>query len=99
TALQSLGGLPNPLARLAHGDWRGISLPAAAALFCGFFWELWNWQSLTHWEYSIPFAHRFLIFEMPLLGYFGYLPFGIACVAVADVVCKDTATAPASGRD
>jgi hypothetical protein len=98
TALQSISRLPNPLANLTRGDWRGIGLPALAALFCGFFWELWNWQSLAHWEYSIPFVHRFLVFEMPILGYAGYLPFGIACAAVADLICARLAAASSSGR-
>jgi len=56
-----------------------------AALICGLFWELWNWKSLAHWEYAIPFVHRFQLFEMPLLGYAGYIPFGLECVAVADL--------------
>jgi hypothetical protein len=99
TAMQSFSRLPNPLANLARGDWRGIGLPALAALFCGFFWELWNWQSLAHWEYSIPFVHRFLVFEMPILGYAGYLPFGIVCIAVADLICVRSAAASSSGRD
>jgi hypothetical protein len=99
TALQSLGGMPNPLAALKHGDWRGVGQPALAALVCGFFWELWNWQSLAHWEYSIPFVHRFLLFEMPLLGYAGYLPFGIACVAVADLACSHATTSYTSASN
>jgi hypothetical protein len=33
----------------------------------------------------VPFVHRFQIFEMPLLGYAGYLPFGLECLAVADL--------------
>ena len=60
-------------------------MPAIAALICGLFWELWNWKSLAHWEYAIPFVHRFELFEMPLLGYAGYIPFGLECVAVADL--------------
>ena len=98
TALQSIGRLPNPLTGLTCGDWRGIGLPALAALFCGFFWELWNWQSLAHWEYAIPFVHRFLLFEMPVLGYAGYLPFGIACIAIADLVCTGATAASSSNR-
>lgn len=98
TALQSIGRLPNPLTNLTRGDWRGVGLPALAALFCGFFWELWNWQSFAHWEYGIPFVHRFILFEMPILGYAGYLPFGIACIAVADMVCRDTTAASNSDR-
>lgn len=82
---ESLAGQPTMLCPLAQGDWRGIWVPALAALICGFFWELWNWRSLAHWEYALPFVHRFQLFEMPLLGYAGYLPFGLECVAIADL--------------
>jgi hypothetical protein len=57
-----------------------------AAVICGFFWEMWNSFSLAQWRYSIPFVHRFEIFAMPLLGYAGYLPFGLECAAVRDVM-------------
>lgn len=67
---------------LPGGDWRPVWLPALAALFCGFFWEMWNVNSLAHWEYSVPFVQRFHVFEMPLLGYAGYLPFGLECLVV-----------------
>ncbi|NIR28818.1 MAG: hypothetical protein GWN84_05770, partial [Gammaproteobacteria bacterium] len=78
-ALQTLAGEDNVLSSLSRGDWRPLWLPALAALLCGFFWEMWNIRSLAHWEYAIPYTHRFQIFEMPLLGYAGYLPFGITC--------------------
>ena len=84
-SLQALTGTPTILSPLARGDWRGLWGAALAALMCGFFWELWNWKSLAHWEYAIPFVHRFQLFEMPLVGYAGYLPFGLECVAVADL--------------
>jgi hypothetical protein len=73
---------------LASGDWRPLLQPAAAALVCGFFWELWNYGSLAKWHYSVPFAQRFQLFEMPLLGYAGYLPFGIACAIASDLVAR-----------
>ena len=57
-----------------------MALPAIAALICGVLWELWNYRSLARWEYTIPFVQRFEVFEMPLLGYAGYLPFGLVCV-------------------
>jgi hypothetical protein len=63
----------------------------AAALVCGFFWEMWNWGSLARWEYSIPHVDRFRVFEMPLLGYAGYLPFGIECAAIAALVLNQGA--------
>jgi len=84
--LQALGGRPTVLAPLASGDWRGIARFSAAALICGFLWEMWNSGSLARWEYSIPQVDRFHIFEMPLLGYAGYLPFGIECAAIAALI-------------
>jgi hypothetical protein len=83
-SLQLLAGRPTILSPLAQGDWRGLWAASLAALMCGFWWELWNWKSLAHWEYAIPFVDRFRLFEMPLLGYAGYLPFGLECLAVAD---------------
>jgi hypothetical protein len=71
---------------LARGDWRPVLLPALAAFVCGLFWELWNWGSAAQWHYSVPYVQRFHVFEMPLLGYAGYLPFGVECALVADLV-------------
>jgi hypothetical protein len=67
------------LTDLSRGDWRAVYLLALSALICGFFWEMWNYHSLTRWEYSVPLVDRFRIFEMPVLGYAGYLPFGLQC--------------------
>ncbi|HEY6241891.1 MAG TPA: hypothetical protein VIW78_13775 [Burkholderiales bacterium] len=73
---------------LARGDWRPVLQPALAALVCGFFWELWNYGSLPQWHYSIPYVQRFQLFEMPALGYAGYLPFGIECALVMDLAAR-----------
>jgi hypothetical protein len=67
---------------LIQGDWRPVILSALAALVCGFWWELWNAYSLVHWEYTIPYVSAFKVFEMPVLGYSGYLPFGVTCLAI-----------------
>lgn len=75
-------------APLVHGDWRPVLQPALAALVCGFFWELWNYGSLAKWHYSIPYVQRFPVFEMPLLGYAGYLPFGVECALVMQLVAQ-----------
>lgn len=82
-ALDGISGRPHLLSRVAEGDWREPVGFCLAALLCGFFWEMWNLYSLAKWEYSIPYVHRFLLFEMPALGYSGYLPFGLECAAVA----------------
>ncbi|MDN5871842.1 MAG: hypothetical protein L0H73_14115 [Nitrococcus sp.] len=81
TALQTLAGERSLLTPLARGDWAVLWLAALAGLACGFFWELWNWQSLARWSYSVPYVDRFHLFAMPLLGYAGYLPFGLTCIA------------------
>jgi hypothetical protein len=83
-ALKSIRGEPHTLRNLCQTDWSGPASAALAALLCGFFWEMWNFYSLSKWKYSIPFVHRFEIFEMPVLGYAGYLPFGLECAVVAD---------------
>ena len=85
-SLQALRHEPTVFQPLADGDWSGVWLAALAALVCGFFWELWNYKSLAHWEYSIAYVGRFEIFHMPLLGYAGYLPFGLECLAVASLL-------------
>ena len=84
--MQLVNGCPTIFSGVAEGDWRPVVLPALAALICGFFWEMWNWHSLAHWEYSVPFVHRYQIFAMPLLGYAGYLPFGLECSAVIGLI-------------
>jgi len=75
-------------APLARGDWRALLHPALAALVCGMFWELWNWGALAKWTYSVPYVQRFQLFEMPLLGYAGYLPFGLECALVMDLLAR-----------
>jgi len=74
---------------LVQGNWRSVILSALAALVCGFWWEFWNVYSLVHWEYTIPYVQAFKIFEMPILGYAGYLPFGMTCLAITAFVLGD----------
>ncbi len=96
TSLQGISGERTIFHPLADGDWRHLWLAALAALVCGFFWELWNYKSLAHWEYSIPYVDRFEIFNMPLLGYAGYLPFGLECLAVASLINRHSTRPVAS---
>ncbi len=70
---------------LGRGDWRTLVRLSLAALICGGFWEMWNMYSLARWVYDVPYVGRFQIFEMPLLGFAGYGPFGWECAAVAMV--------------
>ncbi|MCC7411132.1 MAG: hypothetical protein IT495_05825 [Gammaproteobacteria bacterium] len=94
TGLRAAVGRATVLAPLAGGDYRPLVVPALAALVCGFFWELWNWRSLAHWEYAVPYVDRYHLFAMPVLGYAGYLPFGLECLAVAALVPGAGAAVP-----
>lgn len=83
TCLQALRGQPTLFADTTRGDWRRIWRLAVAALICGLCWEMWNYGSLAKWIYTVPYVNRFKLFEMPILGYAGYLPFGLECAVVA----------------
>ena len=84
--LQAIRKETHILSQMAKGDWRDAVAAALAALVCGGFWEMWNYYSLAKWQYSIPLVHRFQIFEMPLLGYAGYLPFGLECLVIGSML-------------
>ena len=66
----------------ARGNWSVFIRFAIASLICGFCWETWNYFAYAKWVYAVPWVHRFQIWEMPLIGFGGYLPFGVECAAV-----------------
>ena len=70
------------LGHLGAGDWRPVVSLSVGAVICGFFWEMWNYFSSPKWIYHTPGAEVFHVFEMPLLGYLGYLPFAWELFAV-----------------
>jgi hypothetical protein len=70
----------------AEGDWRPIVALGTGGLICGFFWELWNYYSYPKWVYQIPFVDFARVFEMPLLGYGGYLPFALELFALYHLI-------------
>jgi hypothetical protein len=86
SALQTLFGNDNIFTPIGQGDWVNIVGLALSALICGFFWEMWNYFSLAKWEYAVPFVNRFHIFEMPVLGFGGYLPFGLECLVAVKLI-------------
>ena len=80
--LNHLQGRPSLIAFLAQGNRRPLLTLPLAALVCGFFWEMWNFHSLPRWFYTVPFVDFGHLFAMPLLGYLGYLPFGLEVFAL-----------------
>lgn len=59
----------------AARDWRPVIALPAGCLICAVFWEMWNYYSYPKWIYHVPFVGFLHVFEMPMLGYLGYIPF------------------------
>jgi hypothetical protein len=85
-------GVWTPLDPIAEGNWSPALLSALTYFVAGFCLEGQNYLSAIHdgqkaiftmdpayWQYSLPYVNVGHIFEMPFLGLFGYLPFGIYC--------------------
>lgn len=70
---------------IGHLKDRKLVIPLSlllAGIVLGFLWEFWNYWAIPKWTYSIPFVGFFKIFEMPILGYFGYFPFSFELYAM-----------------
>ena len=62
----------------------GVRVPVrviAIGLPLGILWEALNWRCARGWVYTVPFFDHPKLFEMPLPGYLGYLPFAMECAA------------------
>lgn len=65
-----------------NGDWRPIISLWLGILLTAFFWEMWNYYSYPKWIYHVPWGDWLHLFEMPSLGYGGYLPFALELYAI-----------------
>ena len=76
------GKVPTLIGDWQAGRWgRTVSL-MAAGLTCGFLWEFWNYWAAAKWVYHLPFLgplEAVKLFEMPLPGFGGFLPFALEC--------------------
>lgn len=88
TCVRQIAGQHTILQPYTGRTFHSLAVYALAALVCGFFWEMWNYYSLAKWIYAVPYVERFNVFEMPILGYAGYLPFGLECAAIAQVAAE-----------
>jgi len=66
----------------SKGDWQLVIALSVGALICGFFWEMWNYYSYPKWIYVTPMVNFLHAFEMPVLGYMGYIPFAWELYAI-----------------
>ena len=63
-------------------DWTRFWSWLLAGLVAGFLWEFWNFWAGSHWEYSIPYLNFWRVFQMPVFGYTGFLPFALEVFAL-----------------
>jgi predicted flap endonuclease-1-like 5' DNA nuclease len=71
----------------------------------GLLWEMYNIGARMKWIYTVPGLEELKLFEMPVLGFFGFPPFALECfvlwqaLVVAGVAVPRTAAmVPASRR-
>jgi len=67
-------------------EWSRFRCWVLAGLVAGFLWEFWNFLAKSHWEYSLPYLNFWRVFQMPLLGYTGFLPFGLEIFAINELL-------------
>ncbi len=66
---------PSLIRFIANGKLRIPVILFLGGIICGILFEFWNFYAVPKWIYNIPYVGIWKVFEMPLLGYFGYGPF------------------------
>jgi len=86
TSIQSIFKANNIWSELGRGDFYTLATAAISALICGVFWEMWNYYSVSKWHYTIPYLNDYYFFEMPVVGMAGYMPFGLECLILYELI-------------
>ena len=76
------------------GDWRRGRYGRTVSLMiggtaCGLLWEFWNYWAVAKWTYNLPFLgplESISYFEMPAIGFLGFLPFALECWAMVQSI-------------
>jgi len=69
-------------AQAAKGEYSLLVRLLIVGMSCGLIWEFWNFWAGSKWVYSVPKLAFLKIFEMPLLGFFGFPPFALECYLI-----------------
>jgi hypothetical protein len=72
-------GLPSLVGDLAEGRRARFYSLFISGWVCGWLWEFWNYWASAKWHYIFPMFQQWKIFEMPIPGYLGFLPFALEC--------------------
>jgi len=80
-SINHLFGIRSLVSYTNNKNWKPLVSLAIGCLICGFFWEMWNFYAYPKWIYHTPGVEFLYVFEMPLLGYLGYIPFSFELFA------------------
>lgn len=85
-------GVWTPFRSIGKGNWRPVLIFSLTYLAAGLCLECENYfsgihvgdvvtytQAPAYWQYNLPYVNRFHLFEMPVVGFLGYMPFGLYC--------------------
>ena len=67
-------------------EWSRFWSWVLTGLAAGFLWEFWNFWAESHWEYSLPYLNFWRVFQMPVFGYTGFLPFALEVFALYELL-------------
>jgi hypothetical protein len=70
-------GLPSLIGEFRVGKLQLFCSLMLSGLICGLLWEFWNFWAAAKWIYSVPILGHIKLFEMPVVGYFGFMAFGL----------------------
>ncbi len=74
--------------KLENGQVNKLLSLFLAGLICGLLWEFWNYWAAAKWVYIFPYFTEPKIFEMPLFGFLGFLPFAVEVYVMWEFAVK-----------
>ena len=70
-------GLPSLIAEFKEGGLQLFFSLMLSGPICGLLWEFWNYWAGAKWIYGVPILGHIKLFEMPAVGYLGFMAFGL----------------------
>jgi hypothetical protein len=76
-------GRDSLLRELGEGKPDNLLQLLLSGMICGLLWEFWNYWAAAKWIYTVPWVGQIKLFEMPVLGFFGFPPFAVEYYVLA----------------
>jgi len=86
--LNYLLGIGGILRDRGEGNIRETITLCLTGVICGIVWEFLNFWADAKWVYHVPYFENIRVFEMPLLGFLGFIPFAILFLEMYSFLLK-----------